>query len=142
MLFDIDHIIRISWFSKKQNKQICAIFQMMQIIHSPFVMVIFGAAGDLTRRKLIPALYSLLKQKVLPERFFVVGVARRPFSHEDFRALIRETARIPDTELKSGEWSNLEKNLYYQQGLFEDEKSYQSLVKLLKPTHTYFSVKK
>ena len=44
---------------------------------SPFVMVIFGATGDLTARKLMPALYNLLDQGILPDRFFIVGVGRR-----------------------------------------------------------------
>jgi glucose-6-phosphate 1-dehydrogenase len=57
---------------------------------SPFVMVIFGATGDLTARKLMPALYRLLEQKILPDRFFVVGFARRNFTHEEFRSLMRE----------------------------------------------------
>jgi len=47
---------------------------------TPFVMVIFGATGDLTRSKLLPALYSLYKKKQLPEKFYIVGFARRPFT--------------------------------------------------------------
>jgi len=48
-------------------------------------MIIFGASGDLTERKLIPALYNLSKRGLLPENFFVVGCARSPMSDEDFR---------------------------------------------------------
>ena len=50
------------------------------------VLVIFGASGDLTKRKLIPALYNLALEKRLPERFAVVGYARSEMSHEEFRA--------------------------------------------------------
>ena len=48
----------------------------------PCVLVIFGATGDLTHRKLLPALYNLAIEQPLPPQFSVVGVARRPFSDE------------------------------------------------------------
>ena len=51
----------------------------------PHIVTIFGASGDLTRRKLIPALYKLFLQDLLPERFAVVGVGRKPFTDEIFR---------------------------------------------------------
>jgi glucose-6-phosphate 1-dehydrogenase len=54
-------------------------------VGDPCAMVIFGAAGDLTRRKLIPALYNLAKNELLSREFAVVGVARAPMSTEDFR---------------------------------------------------------
>jgi len=56
----------------------------------PCVMVIFGAAGDLTRRKLIPALYNLAKYQLLSREFAVVGIARSGMSTEDFRKKISE----------------------------------------------------
>ena len=51
----------------------------------PCVLVIFGATGDLTHRKLLPALYNLAIEQPLPPQFTVVGVARRPFTDEEFR---------------------------------------------------------
>src|SRR6266516_2742106 len=51
----------------------------------PCVMVIFGATGDLTHRKLLPALYNLALEHPLPAGFSVVGFARRPYSDDDFR---------------------------------------------------------
>ena len=51
----------------------------------PCTMVLFGAGGDLTKRKLIPAMYNLAKSKLLPEQFAIVGVSIEPFSHEEFR---------------------------------------------------------
>ncbi|MBI5451893.1 glucose-6-phosphate dehydrogenase [Candidatus Gottesmanbacteria bacterium] len=105
----------------------------MQPMISTFVMVIFGATGDLTARKLMPALYSLLEQGILPDRFFVVGVARREFTHESFRELMKETVikelRSKNLELRI--WEKLKKNLYYQQGFFEDKEPYEKLVDLL-----------
>src|SRR5687768_12749420 len=59
----------------------------------PCVIVIFGASGDLTRRKLIPALYSLAYRRLLPEHFAVVGVARTPATDEEFRAKMEEAVK-------------------------------------------------
>jgi glucose-6-phosphate 1-dehydrogenase len=57
---------------------------------SPCAMVIFGASGDLTKRKLIPALHNLRRSGLLPDDFVVLGVARQPLSDEDFRARVSE----------------------------------------------------
>lgn len=54
------------------------------------VLIIFGASGDLTFRKLLPAIYSLKAQKMLPEKFEVVGISRKSLSDEDFRSKIKE----------------------------------------------------
>ena len=56
----------------------------------PCAMVIFGASGDLTKRKLVPALYSLARDRLLPTAFSVVGVARRDIGDEGFRGQMRE----------------------------------------------------
>ena len=56
------------------------------------ILVIFGASGDLTRRKLIPALYSLEIQNLLPERFAVVGVSRTEMTDEKFRERLTKNA--------------------------------------------------
>src|ERR1700728_1050896 len=58
-------------------------------IPEPGILVIFGASGDLTKRKLLPALFHLRQNKLLPENFSIVGVARRPLGDE-FRADMRE----------------------------------------------------
>ena len=49
------------------------------------ILVIFGASGDLTKRKLIPALFELYKQDLLPEKFLVLGASRTPLSDDEFR---------------------------------------------------------
>ncbi|MCU1278724.1 MAG: zwf, partial [bacterium] len=59
-------------------------------IPAPTTMVIFGASGDLTKRKLVPALYSLARDRLLPPMFNVVGVARRPIGDDAFRTAMRE----------------------------------------------------
>jgi glucose-6-phosphate 1-dehydrogenase len=89
-------------------------------------MVIFGATGDLTSRKLVPALYNLARARLLPPGFAVVGVARRPFSHEvfrnDMRAAVDTFSRsrpvIPDV------WDDFAKGLFYHQGEFTDPQAY------------------
>ena len=53
-------------------------------------LTIFGATGDLARRKLLPALYNLAHEGALPERFHLVGVSRSDQEHEEFRAMARE----------------------------------------------------
>ena len=59
-------------------------------VPDPCVVVIFGASGDLTERKLMPALFSLACEGLLPEQFSVVGVARSELDHDAFRAKTRE----------------------------------------------------
>jgi len=97
-------------------------------VADPCAMVIFGAAGDLTRRKLIPALYNLAKTQVLSREFAIVGVARSPMSDDDFRkkmtADIKKFATEPvDTDL----WEWFCKRLYYVSGDFDDKNVYTKL---------------
>src|SRR5579883_1611188 len=68
----------------------------------PCVMVIFGASGDLTQRKLIPALYNLARVQLLSPNFAVVGVARRPMSSEEYRRKLSEEVREFVTGLRCG----------------------------------------
>jgi glucose-6-phosphate 1-dehydrogenase len=81
----------------------------------PCIVVIFGASGDLTRRKLLPALYALALEHRLPAGFTVLGVARRPLSDEAFRAEMREAvARFGRTGPPAdGEWAAFAEGLFY-----------------------------
>ena len=56
----------------------------------PSILVIFGASGDLTQRKLVPALYQLKRERRLPPEFTIVGSARRDWSHDFFRDHLRQ----------------------------------------------------
>ena len=76
-----------------QNDITPAIEQRIGKPADPCAMVIFGASGDLTRRKLIPALYNLAKNKLLSHDFAVIGVARSPMSSEDYRKRVSEISR-------------------------------------------------
>ncbi len=89
----------------------------------PCVMVIFGATGDLTKRKLFPALYNLAKDDFLPHKFAIVGVGRQELSSEDFREQMIGHLREfipggPDEKLIK--W--FEERTYYTGGDFDDDK--------------------
>ena len=93
------------------------------------VLTIFGASGDLTKRKLIPALYNLALEKRLPERFAVVGYARSEMSHEEFRQKMHETvSKFSRTGLKDESvWQQFASALYYVQESYEGLEGYQKL---------------
>src|SRR5438105_1063600 len=59
-------------------------------VADPCIVVIFGASGDLTTRKLVPAIYSLARARLLPDEFAIVGIARERISNEDYQARIRD----------------------------------------------------
>lgn len=90
---------------------------------SPFVLVIFGATGDLARHKLLPALFSLFKQKLLPEQFFIIGFSRRDFNDTDFREFISKDLKYQESDIHD----NFLKHLYYQQGFFDQQTGYEQL---------------
>ena len=98
-------------------------------IPEPATMVIFGASGDLARRKLLPALYSLTRDRLLPARFAVLGFARHAQSDDDFREEMRrgcdEFARRRPVD--AALWSAFARNLFYQQGAYDDPASFQRL---------------
>jgi glucose-6-phosphate 1-dehydrogenase len=96
-------------------------------------LVIFGASGDLTRRKLVPALYNLAVSRALPGAFAIVGVARRPKTDDAFRAEMKEgTAKFSRRKpLDEAVWSDFEKGITYVQGTFEDPKTYANMRKHL-----------
>jgi glucose-6-phosphate 1-dehydrogenase len=92
------------------------------------VLVIFGASGDLTKRKLIPALYNLALEKRLPERFAVVGYARTDMTDESFRDKMREAVKeFSRTGLKDDVWQQFANTLYYVRGGYEDHDGFQKL---------------
>ncbi|HEY8669841.1 MAG TPA: glucose-6-phosphate dehydrogenase [Terriglobales bacterium] len=93
----------------------------------PCVMVIFGAAGDLTQRKLIPALYNLAKAQLLSREFAIVGVARSPLSTEDFRSKLAEDIRHYAGEVDADIWEWFARRLYYVAAEFNDKSLYPQL---------------
>ncbi len=99
---------------------------------APCIMVVFGASGDLVKRKLIPALYNLTRERLLSKEFAVVGFARHVMSHDEFRTKISEEMKefftgVIDQEL----WNWLVNRLYYVSGDLQDPAAYQRLQNVL-----------
>jgi glucose-6-phosphate 1-dehydrogenase len=91
-------------------------------------IVIFGATGDLTHRKLIPALYNLAADGDLPPGLSVVGFARRDKTDEVFRQELYEAARKYSRQpIDDALWKNFASSIYYHRSEFSDEKGYQRL---------------
>src|SRR5215469_14029019 len=89
----------------------------------PCILVIFGASGDLTSKKLMPALYALAVRRLLPEKFGIVGAARTEESDDDFRErmkqAVKDHARDPFSEET---WAELAEGMHYTTLDFADEK--------------------
>ena len=101
-------------------------------VSDPCVMVLFGASGDLTKRKLIPALYNLAKGGALSKDFAVIGVARSDMSSEEFRAKMSEDVhKFANSEVDPEVWSWLESRIYYLSGGFSDDNLYTNLKGML-----------
>jgi glucose-6-phosphate 1-dehydrogenase len=95
----------------------------------PCTVVIFGASGDLTARKLIPALYHLCAEGQLPSPFRIVGFARRPKTSEAWRAELREAFQksARPQEFDPAQWDAFAPNVFYCAGEFGDAAAYQNL---------------
>jgi glucose-6-phosphate 1-dehydrogenase len=98
----------------------------------PCVMVIFGASGDLTKRKLLPALYNLAKDNLLSKEFAFIGFARNETNTEQFRDMInKEIGEFATTKLDPQQWEWLSERIHYISGDFDDPAAYQTLSTLL-----------
>jgi glucose-6-phosphate 1-dehydrogenase len=93
------------------------------------VLVLFGASGDLTKRKLVPALFNLAKAKLLPDNFAVLGVAFDQLSVEQFREQV--TSFLPAADHGSEVFDSFRRRLYYQQADFSNPEMYSGLQKRL-----------
>ncbi len=100
---------------------------------APCTMVICGATGDLTQRKLGPALYNLMLGGFLPPEFTVVGFARRSLSDEDFRDHLREgiDSYSRNRPVKESVWKSFSDAIRYHRGEFHEPQAYTELATLL-----------
>lgn len=100
----------------------------------PFAIVIFGASGDLTARKLIPSLYRLYIGGHLPDDFFILGAAHSGMDDARFRALMEEAVKNarPD-DFSEESWANFRERLYYVGGDLGSSAFYKSLAEMLSP---------
>lgn len=109
----------------------------------PCILVIYGATGDLTARKLFPAIYNLAREGQLPSQFAVVGFARRDKTHEQFRAEMKEAinqfSRVKPVD--ESVWKNFEKQIFYHCSEFPDKEGYTRLNTFLKELDGKFGTK-
>jgi glucose-6-phosphate 1-dehydrogenase len=102
---------------------------------SPCSMVIFGASGDLTQRKLIPALYYLHRERLLPQGFSVVGCGRTPYDNEKFRGAMADAVRKFSEQPSSVDEASLRSfadSFYYLTDNFSERNAYTRLGDLLR----------
>ena len=99
----------------------------------PCSVILFGASGDLAKRKVIPAMYDLAQHNSLGERYAIVGFARTPMTDESFRATIGEAAKTISEvgPIEPAKWDAFSSNLYYSAGEYRDQNSYAQLAKRL-----------
>src|SRR5690606_38886243 len=99
----------------------------------PTVLVIFGAVGDLSQRKLVPALYNLLLDDWLPKQFAMIGVSHHENSDADFKKLLKDGIdKYSRRETSSnGNWENLAEKISYYRADFTNPEAYNGLAEKL-----------
>src|SRR6195256_1533326 len=101
-------------------------------VPQPCAIVIFGATGDLTHRKLVPALYNLAADGELPPAVAVIGFARRPKKDDEFRAEMEEaTRKFSRQPVRDEIWKTFAQSLFYHQSEFADADGYKKLAERL-----------
>jgi len=97
-----------------------------------YTLVIFGASGDLTSRKLIPALYGLFRKRRLPEGTRIVGFARTPYSDDQWRGKLTDSTReFAGAEFDSASWQQFAQSIHYQPGDIGHREDFVALKKRL-----------
>jgi len=98
-------------------------------VGAPCVMVIFGASGDLTKLKLIPALCNLAQDGLLSKQFAIVGFAVNDYTTESFRKMLtEEIPKFAQTPIDQKLWNWFLERIYYIKGDFDDKQAYQRLI--------------
>ena len=91
----------------------------------PTILVIFGASGDLTARKLAPAIFNLSKDNLLPENCYLIGVGRTPMEDGSFRKYLNESlSNHSRRKIGLEEWQQLESKIFFHSGAYDDLKSF------------------
>src|SRR5512134_2272921 len=94
----------------------------------PCLLVIFGASGDLTRRLLIPDLFGLFGERLLPDRFAILGVSRSAYTDEAFRGMLGEAAREhSEGTFDAARWDAFAATIHYHRADLEDRAGYPGL---------------
>jgi glucose-6-phosphate 1-dehydrogenase len=101
-------------------------------IAGPSALVIFGVTGDLSRKKLMPAVYDLANRGLLPPGFALVGFARRDWADEDFGEVVHDAVRAHSrTPFDEGVWQQLAQGIRFVQGEFDDDQAFSRLKTVL-----------
>lgn len=111
----------------KQPTKQCVTDNNKQI--APCIIVIFGASGDLTARKLIPALYTLYRQGSLPKKFAIVGCARTELTDQQFREKLNDFMQEDNTDLS--QWPEFSQKLFYFSAPYDSISAYTNLADYL-----------
>jgi glucose-6-phosphate 1-dehydrogenase len=99
----------------------------------PTSIVIFGASGDLTQRKLVPSLFNLYRKGRLPKQFRIIGYGNTNFTDEQFRAQLEAGVKqFASFEFKADEWDKFAPSLAYQQGRYTDLADFKKLSVMMK----------
>src|SRR5512136_1720497 len=95
----------------------------------PCVMVIFGGSGDLTRRKLVPALYNLSRERYIPGGFTILGLSRSPLSDQDYRQRLLEWVDKAEEGVRSAPetWDPFSQGIHYISADFHDPATYRNI---------------
>src|ERR1700732_37247 len=105
----------------------------------PCALVIFGASGDLTKRKLLPSLYNLASYHLLPADFSIIGVARRPLTDDVFRdQLGKALAELGTQPVDPNLWSGFRGRISYCAGEFDNPETYKKLKEALDASEKQF----
>ena len=98
----------------------------------PVSIVIFGASGDLTQRKLIPSLFNLYRKDRMPKQFRIAGYGGTAFTNDQFREHLQEGMKqFASFEYSTEEWNKFGSMLYYQQGRYDNPADFEKLKSLL-----------
>ncbi|MDP7254151.1 MAG: glucose-6-phosphate dehydrogenase [Planctomycetota bacterium] len=103
-------------------------------------VVIFGASGDLTKRKLLPAFYNLFVDDILPEHFTLIGFARSEMADDAFRDLaLQAITKYSRRPIDEGKWNEFASRLHYHRGNYDQPDSFRTLQKLQNELHNTFN---
>jgi glucose-6-phosphate 1-dehydrogenase len=99
----------------------------------PCIVVIFGASGDLTKRKLLPALYRLVQERLLPAEFAIIGLARTEMTSDEFRSRMKEAVQefSEDKSVDEEVWDSFAQGLHYLTADINNPADYDKLSELL-----------
>ena len=105
---------------------------MLERVPEPCSIVVFGATGDLTSRKILPAIYNLRRAGLLPAETTVVGFSRRQLTDEDFRKITRQSLdEHSRVKVEEGLWHDFAEGIFYEPGQFAERSAYRDLAERL-----------